>query len=62
MTKQYEFNGTPEEVTTFRVECSRLRIRTILKGTKDEPVVIVPELTDKQHQSIKNLAEAITAE
>ena len=59
MTKQHQFNGTPEQVAIFRTECSRLRIKTVLKGTKDEPFVIALGLTDKQLESITNLSTAV---
>ena len=59
MTKQHQFNGTPEQVAIFRTECSRLRIKTVLKGTEDEPFVIALGLTDKQLESIINLSTSI---
>ena len=62
MTKQYEFNGTQDEINIFRTECSRLRIKTLLRGEKENMSVLAFELTEKQHQSVKNLATAITAE
>ena len=51
-TFKCEFRGNALEVETFRTECARLRIPTVTSIT-------ALNMTEKQSQSIHNLATAI---
>ena len=56
MSKQYTFIGSADERTIFNRECGRLRIKT--EATAGNSTTAT-NLTDKQFETVHNLAKAI---